>query len=72
MLVHQLKCIYLRKLNDLKVRQECQIKISSTFAALENLSYSEDTSRSGENVKENIKTSAKDSLCLFEFNQHKP
>ena len=39
---------------------------------MENLSYSEDKSRSGENIKENIKTSAKESLGLYELKQHKP
>jgi hypothetical protein len=38
---------------------------------LENLSYSEDRSRSGENIKEKIETSAKDSLGLYELKQHK-
>ena len=39
---------------------------------MENLSYSEDKSRSGENIKENIKTSAKESLGLYELKQQKP
>jgi hypothetical protein len=52
--------------------QQCQINISNRFASLENLSYSEDRSRSGENIKENIKTSAKDRLGLHEWKRHKP
>ena len=48
----------LRKLKELEVRNQYQIKISNRFAALENLSDSEDTNRAGEN-KENIKTSVK-------------
>jgi hypothetical protein len=39
---------------------------------LENLSDSEDIHNGLENIKENIKTSAKDSLGLFELKQHKP
>ena len=62
----------LRKLNELEVTKEYQIKISNRFAALENLSYSEDTDRAWENIKENIKTSAKESLGLSELKQHKP
>jgi hypothetical protein len=62
----------LRKLSELEVRNQHQIKISSRFAALENLNVSEDISRSWENVKENIKISAQESLDPHERNQHKP
>jgi len=62
----------LRKLNELQVRKQYQIKISNRFAALENLSDSEDIHRALENIKENIKTSAKDSLGLYKLKQHKP
>jgi len=64
--------MYRRKLNDLEARQQCQIKISNRFAVLEKLSYSEDRNRSGENIKGNIKTSAKEILVLYELKQHKP
>jgi len=36
------------------------------------LIYSEDIDRAWENIKENIKTSAKESLVLCKFKQHKP
>ena len=39
---------------------------------MENLSDDEDINRAWENVKENIKTSAKESLGLQELKQHKP
>jgi len=48
----------LRKLNKLEVRKQYKIKISNRFAALENLSDSEDINGAWENIKENIKTSA--------------
>jgi len=48
------------------------MKISNRFADLENLNESEDIKRAWENKKENIKTSAKDSLGLYELKQHKP
>jgi hypothetical protein len=35
------------------------------------MSYSKDMDRAWENIKENIKTSAKDSLGLYELKQHK-
>ena len=40
-------------------REKYQIKISNKFAALENLNDSEDINGDWENIKENIKTSAK-------------
>jgi len=60
----------IRKLNELEVRNQYQIEIMNRFAALENLSDSED--RAWENIKENIKTSAEKSLCLHKLKQHKP
>jgi hypothetical protein len=39
---------------------------------LENLSDSEDINRAWENIKENIKISAKESLGLYILKQHKP
>jgi len=39
---------------------------------LGNLGDDEDTNRVWENIKENIKTSAKGSLGLHELKQHKP
>jgi hypothetical protein len=61
-----------RKLNELEVGKEYQIEISNRFAALENLCNSEDINMAWENIKENIKTSVKESLCLYELKQHKP
>ena len=43
----------LRKLKDLEVKKQYQIEITNRFAALENLN------RAWENIKQNIKTSAK-------------
>ena len=52
--------------------KQYQIEISNRFAALENLNDREDINRVLENIKENIKTSAKESLGLQELKQHKP
>jgi benzoyl-CoA reductase/2-hydroxyglutaryl-CoA dehydratase subunit BcrC/BadD/HgdB len=60
------------KLINLGGRKQYQIKISNRFAALKNLSDSEDKNRAWEKVKENVKTSAKESLGLRELKQHKP
>jgi len=62
----------LRKLNELEVRKQYQIEITNRFAALENLSDDEGINRVLENIKENIKTSAKESLGQHELKQHKP
>jgi hypothetical protein len=63
----------LRKLNDLEVRKHYQIEITNRFTeALENLNDSEDVNRAWENIKENIKISAKESLGLYELKLHKP
>jgi hypothetical protein len=63
----------IRKLNELEVRKQYQItrKILNRIAALENFGDSEDINRAWENIKENIKTSAKKSLSLYELTQHK-
>jgi hypothetical protein len=39
---------------------------------LENLNADEDINRAWENIKENIKTKAKESLGLHDLKQHKP
>jgi hypothetical protein len=39
---------------------------------LEDLEGDEDINRAWENIKENIKTSAKESIGLHELKQHKP
>ena len=62
----------LRKLKELEVRKQYQIEISNRFAALESLSDDKDINRAWENIKENIKTSAKESLGLLELKWHKP
>jgi len=62
----------LRKLNELDVRKQYQIKITNRFAAVEYLSDLEDVNMAWENIKENSKISAKEGLGLHELKQHKP
>jgi len=62
----------LRKLNDLEVRKQYQIEFTNRFAALEIVSEDEDINRGWESIKENLKTSATDSLGMHEMKQHKP
>ena len=57
----------LRKLNELEIRKQYLIEISKRFAALENFNDDEDVDRTWENIKENIQTSAKESMGLHEL-----
>jgi hypothetical protein len=61
----------LKKLSELEVMKQYQLKISNRSAALENLNVSEDINRAWENIKENIKISPKESLGLHELKQHR-
>ena len=49
-----------------------QMEIINKSAVLENLSDGEDINKAWENIKGNIKTSAKESLGLHELKHHKP
>ena len=60
----------LRKQDELEVRKQYQIEITNRFAALENVSDSEDRQMAWGDIKENIITSAKE--CLYELKQQKP
>jgi len=61
----------LRKQSELEVSKEYQIKFSYRFVALDNLNESEYVNSAWENIKENIKTSAKESPGPYELKQHK-
>jgi len=60
------------KLSVLGFRKQYQIKISKRFAALGNLNDSEDLNGDWENIKDNIKSSGIERICLYESKQHKP
>jgi len=55
-----------------RLEKTIRLRLQNRFAALENLSDGENANRAWENMKENIKTSATDSLGLHELKQHKP
>ena len=48
-----------------RLTKHFQIRVSNRFAALENLNDSEDINRAWENISENTKISAKESLGLM-------
>jgi hypothetical protein len=60
------------KLSETEVRKQFQIELSKRFAALENLNDGEDTNRAWKNIKEDKKFSAKVTLRLNGWKQHKP
>jgi len=61
----------LSKLNELEVRKQYQIEITNRFTALEKLNEDEDVNRIWGNIKHTIQTSAKESLRMHEWKQHK-
>jgi len=62
----------LKNLSELEVRKQYQVKISKRFAALEDLSGSQNINRVRENIKEHIKSRAKESIGVYGLQQHKP
>jgi len=54
------------------IREQYQIKISNGFTALDKLNDSDDINRARKNIKENTKTSARNSPGLYELKLHKP
>jgi len=60
----------LRNISELEVRKQNQMKIPNRFEALENLNDSDDINRACGNIKQNTKTPAIQSLCLYELKQY--
>jgi hypothetical protein len=58
-----------RKLNDVKMIQQCQVKISDMFAALENLKDDDDDdmdiSRAWDSIRDNIRDSGTESYAIM-------
>jgi len=55
-----------------EVRKQYLFEITSRFVAVKNLSDGEEINRACENIKNNTKTSSKESLGLHELKQNKP
>jgi hypothetical protein len=55
----------------MEVRKQFQIKLSERFAGLKNANDSKDINRAWENIKENTKITAKQTICLYGRKQHK-
>jgi hypothetical protein len=62
----------LKKLNDVEGKEQYRVEVSNRFAALEDLDAEVQINSAWEMIRENIKTSAKESLSYFELKKHKP
>jgi hypothetical protein len=61
-----------KKLNKGYVKEQYQVTIRNKFATLEILEDSWDINRAWDNIRENIKISAQESLGYCESKHHKP
>jgi DNA repair ATPase RecN len=62
----------LKKLNEGDVKEQYQVKIRNKSAALENLEANRDLNRACDNIRENMKISAQESLGYCESKHRKP
>jgi hypothetical protein len=62
----------LKKLNEVEGKEQYCVEISNRFAALENLDTEGDVNKAWENIRENIKFFAKESLGYYEVKKNKP
>jgi hypothetical protein len=62
----------MRELDDVVVKEKYQVETSNTFAAVDSLDESFDISNAWEIMRENIKTSAEDSLGYHRLKHNKP
>jgi hypothetical protein len=62
----------LKKLNEVKGKEQYRVEISNRFAALENLDTEMDINRALETITKILKVSAKECLGYYELKKHKP
>jgi hypothetical protein len=67
-----LNLLYLKKLDNVEVKEKYQVEISNRFAALESLDESCYCDDAWESIRENIKTSTKDNLGYNRLKHNKP
>jgi hypothetical protein len=67
-----LERFYLKKLNDIEVKEKYHVESSNIFPALESLDESFDINNAWESMRENIRTSAKDNLGYQKLKHNKP
>jgi hypothetical protein len=61
-----------KKLNGVEAKEQFRVENLNRFAALEDLDTEVEINSAWEMIRENIKISAKDSLCYFELKKLKP
>jgi hypothetical protein len=61
----------LKTLNEVKGKEQFRVEVSNRFAALEDLDAEVEINSACETIRENIKTSAKESVYYFELKKHK-
>jgi hypothetical protein len=66
-----MKRFNLKKLNEVEGKEQYSVDVSNRFTAVEELVSEVEINSAWEIVRENIKISAKQSLCYFEL-EHKP
>jgi hypothetical protein len=66
-----LERLNLKQLDDVEVKEKCQVQISNRFASSESLDENFIINNAWESIRENIKTSAKDNLGYQKL-KHKP
>jgi hypothetical protein len=62
----------LKKLNEVEGKEQYHVEISNRFEALEILDIEVEINRCKDNIRENIKILAKESLGYYELKKHKP
>jgi hypothetical protein len=67
-----LERFYLKKLNDVEVKEKYHVEISNRFAALKSSGESFDINNARESMRENIKTLAKDNLGYPRLKHNEP
>jgi hypothetical protein len=62
----------LKKLNAVEGKEQYHVKVSNTFAALEDLDTEVEINSAWETIRENVKISAEQSLGYCELRKHRP
>jgi hypothetical protein len=66
-----MEVINLKKLNEAEGKEKYHVEVSNRFAALGHLGTEVEINRAWQTIRENIKTSAKESLSFYELKKHK-
>jgi hypothetical protein len=61
----------LKKLNEVEGKEQLRVEVSNRLAALEDLNAEVEINSGWETIRENIKTSAKESIGYYELKEHK-